>query len=149
MRGPLSLLGICLVSIAPLALGEETAHLTTVMKGSTTIAGEQIAYPTTAKPEIQSSVVEIAPGTASTFMTHPVPTYIYVLEGTLTVEFDDGGRQTFRAGQGFLQAMRRWHKGRNLGQVPLKFLVVFVGEESNQNVIHPQKPESLQDGPTR
>ena len=65
MKRHLTLLGICWVSIAPLALGEEDAHLRTVTTGSTTIAGEKIEYPTTAKSEMQSGVVEIAPGTAS------------------------------------------------------------------------------------
>jgi hypothetical protein len=60
-----TLLSICRVSIVPLALGEEDAHLSTVMKGSTTIAGEKSEYPTTAKAEIQSGVIETAPGGAS------------------------------------------------------------------------------------
>ncbi|TKS62101.1 MAG: hypothetical protein EWM73_02791 [Nitrospira sp.] len=55
---------------------------------------------------------------------HPVPTYVHVLEGTLTVEFEDGSRQTFKAGNGFLEVVNTLHSAKNLGEVPVRFLVV-------------------------
>jgi quercetin dioxygenase-like cupin family protein len=70
---------------------------------------------------------------------HPVPTYVHVLEGTLTVEFEDGSRQPFKAGSGFLEAVNTWHNVKNLGEVPLKFLVVSTGEEGKPNLIRPEK----------
>ena len=69
---------------------------------------------------------------------HPVPTYVHVLEGTLTVEFEDGSRQTFKAGSGFLEVVNTWHNGKNLGEVPLRFLIVFAGEEGQPNLIRPE-----------
>ena len=35
-------------------------------------------------------LIEIQPGKESGRHMHPVPTYVHVLEGTLTVEFEDG-----------------------------------------------------------
>ena len=76
-----------------------------VSNDSSSIAGEQLAYPSTPDPEISSYILPIAPEAVTDWMVHPVPGDLDVLEGTLTVEFaDDGSRQNFEAGQAFLQA---------------------------------------------
>ena len=89
-----------------------------------------------------SVLIDIQPGKESGRHMHPVPTYVHVLEGTLTVEFEDGSRQTFQAGSGFLEVVNAWHNGKNLGDVPLKFLVVFAGEEGKPNLIRPEKHQT-------
>ena len=108
-------------------------------KGSRTIGGQNIEYPKTDKAEIASVMIEIQPGKESGRHMHPVPTYVHVLEGTLTVEFEDGTRQAFKAGSGFLEAVNTWHNVKNLGEAPLRFLVVFAGEEGKPNLIRPEK----------
>ena len=118
---------------------EQDVTSTAVMKGSTTISGQKIQYPKTDKAEMASVLIEIQPGKESGRHMHPVPTYVHILEGTLTVEFEDGSRQTFKAGSGFLEVVNTWHNGKNLGEVPLRFLVVFAGEEGNPNLIRPEK----------
>src|SRR5690242_17329074 len=82
---------------------EQELKVTTVMKGAATIAGQKIEYPKTDKAEMASVVIEIPPGKESGRHMHPVVTHVHVLEGTLTVEFDDGTRQTFETGKGFLE----------------------------------------------
>jgi quercetin dioxygenase-like cupin family protein len=117
---------------------QKEADLLPVSKNSTTIAGEPLAYLSTPNPEISSYIVPIAPGATTQWMTHPVPAYLYVLEGTLTVEFaEDGSRQTFTAGKAFLQARSHWHRGRNDGTEPVRFLAVFAGAKDVPNVLHP------------
>ena len=120
-------------------LAEQDATVTAVMKGSRTIGGQNIEYPKTDKAEIASVMIEIQPGKESGRHMHPVPTYVHVLEGTLTVEFEDGSRQAFKAGSGFLEAVNTWHNVKNLGEAPLKFLVVFAGEEGKPNLMRPEK----------
>ena len=121
---------------------QQDVKVTTVMKGSTTIGGKQIEYPKTDKAEMASVLINIQPGKESGRHMHPVPTYVHVLEGTLTVELEDGSRQTFQAGTGFLEVVNTWHNGKNLGDVPLKFLVVFAGEEGKPNLIRPEKHQT-------
>jgi quercetin dioxygenase-like cupin family protein len=104
---------------------------------TTTIAGEPLAYPNTPDPVISSYVVTIPPGTVTPWMTHPVPAYLYVLEGTLTVELIDGTRQTFDAGHSLLQSRTTWHRGRNEGTTPMRFLAVFVGAKGVPEILHP------------
>jgi quercetin dioxygenase-like cupin family protein len=113
--------------------GAEGFRATEVMKSAVTIRGQSIRYPATANPEVTAMLVELAPGGTSDRHQHPVPPYIQVLQGTLTVEFDDGSRQSFEAGRGFLEAVDTWHTARNLGQDPVKFLVVFMGEQGKSN----------------
>ena len=123
-------------------LAEQNVTVTAVMQGSRTIGGQKIEYPKTDKAEMASVMVEIPPGKESGRHMHPVPTYVHVLEGTLTVEFEDGSRQAFKAGSGFLEAVNTWHNVKNLGEAPLRFLVVFAGEEGKPNLIRPEKRQT-------
>jgi len=111
------------------------ADLSTDVK---TIVGEPLEYPSSPNPVISSNIVTIAPGTVTPWMIHPVQPYLYILEGALTVEFAaDGSRQTFKAGQAFLQTRTHWHRGRNDGTTPVRFLSVFVGARDVPTILHP------------
>ena len=111
--------------------------MTPVSKDSVTIAGEPELYLSTPEPEVSSVIFTFPPGAVSQWMTHPAPAYIYVLEGTLVVEFEDGSHQSFHAGQGFLQCRSKWHRGRNDGSQTMRFLAVFFGAKGVANVVHP------------
>lgn len=113
-----------------------------VMKSSTTISGQKLEYPKTDKAEMASILVEIQPGKENGRHMHSVPTYVHVLEGTMTVEFVDGSRQTFKAGSGFLEVVNTLHSAKNLGDVPLKLLVVFAGEEGRPNLIRTEQHQT-------
>jgi quercetin dioxygenase-like cupin family protein len=115
------------------------AGITDVSKDSVTDAGEPIIYLNTPNPEISSSIVTIPAGTLTDWMTHPVQGYVYVLEGTLIVEFADGPRKVFKSGQGFPQARSKWHRGRNDGEGVVRFLAVFFGGKDVPNVLNPPK----------
>ncbi len=114
-----------------------TATMTMVSSDTMTDAGEPLAYLSTPNPEVSSAILTIPPGGKTEWMTHPVPGYIYVLEGTLTVEFEDGHRLTFKAGQAFLQARTKWHRGLNLGSEQMRFLAVFYGAKGIPDVLNP------------
>jgi quercetin dioxygenase-like cupin family protein len=103
----------------------------------TTVAGEPLVYLNTPNPVISSSVLTIQPGGVSHWMTHPAPAYLYVLQGQLTVEFLDGERRVFQAGQAFLQSRAKWHRGRNEAALPVQFLAVFFGSKGVPTVLHP------------
>jgi len=115
------------------------ATMTDVSKDSVTDAGEPIIYLNTPNPEISSNIMTIPAGTTTEWMVHPVQGYVYVLEGTLIVEFEDGARKEFKAGQGFPQARSKWHRGRNDGKGVVRFLAVFFGGKDVPNIPHPPK----------
>ena len=122
------------------------ASFVDVSTDTKTIAGEPLEYPSTPNPVIFSNVVTIPPGTVTPWMVHPVPAYLYILEGTLTVEFAaDGSLHKFNAGQAFLQARTHWHRGRNDGTTPVRFLGVFVGSKDVPVILHPPSSKSVQE----
>ena len=132
-------ISICALSVSVAAAAASDVSVSPVMKGSTTISGQQIEYPHSNKPEITAVVIQIQPGKESGRHMHPVPTYVHILQGTLTIEFEDGSRQVFKEGQGFLEGTNTWHNGKNLGDVPVKALVVFAGEEGTANMVRPDE----------
>jgi len=138
---------IVLQTTVPVHAEPQDFTVTTVMKSSTTISGQKIEYPKTDKAEMASVLVEIQPGKENGRHMHAVPTYVHVLEGTMTVEFEDGTRQTFTAGSGFLEVVNTVHRAKNLGEVPLRLLVVFVGEEGKPHLIRPQQHQASDSTP--
>lgn len=131
------LIMVLVQTAVPAGAEQQDVTVTAVMKGSTTISGQKIEYPNTDKAEMVSILVEIQPGKENGRHMHAVPTYVHVLEGAMTVEFEDSARQTFKAGSGFLEVVNTVHSAKNLGEVPLRLLVVFVGEEGKPNLIRP------------
>ena len=76
--------------------GSET--ITSLPDLTTTTAGEPLHYLSTPDPVVSSDILTVPPGKVSRWMVHPVPAYLYVLQGDLTLEFVDGKRQTFHTG---------------------------------------------------
>ena len=132
-------ISMCALSVSVAGAAESDVSVTPVMKGSTTISGQRIEYPHSNKPEITAVVIQIQPGKESGRHMHPVPTYVHILQGTLAIEFEDGSRQVFKEGQGFLEGTNSWHNGKNLGDAPVKALVVFAGEEGTSNMVRPDE----------
>src|ERR1700677_1267707 len=104
---------------------------------TTTTAGEPLLYLSTPDPVISSAILTIQPGGVSRWMIHPVPAYVYILQGDLTVEFIDGKKKTFHEGEVILQPRAVWHRGRNEGQRLLCFLAAFLGAKSVPGIVHP------------
>jgi quercetin dioxygenase-like cupin family protein len=111
--------------------------ITMVSKDTQTDGGEPINYLSTPNPEVSSMILTLPPGGKTDWMTHPVPGYIYVLEGQLTVEFLDGKHLTFKTGEAFMQARTKWHRGINEGDKPMRFLAVFFGEKDTPVILNP------------
>ena len=129
------LIGFIMLGFVTSTTAQQAPKVSPVIKANATASGQKLQYPQTDKPEIESVLIEIAPGGESGRHMHPVPTYVYVLEGTLTVEMDKESPREYAAGSGFLESLNTWHNGKNLGQAPVKALVVFVSEEGKKNFI--------------
>jgi quercetin dioxygenase-like cupin family protein len=125
------------------SLGEVMPNFVEVSANTQTIAGEPILYPSTPEPVITSNIVTIEPGAVTPWMVHPVQAYLYVLEGTLTVEFagEEGAFLEFNAGQAFLPPRTRWHRDRNDGSTPVRYLCVFLGAREIPIMLHPPARE--------
>ena len=92
--------GLLIGSLLMAAEGDgNKATMRDVSRDSVTDAGEPIVYLNTPSPEISSAIMTIPAGTTTEWMVHPVQGYIYVLEGTLIVEFADGAARNSRRGR--------------------------------------------------
>lgn len=111
---------------------------TPILKASKTASDHPLAYPTGAKAEIVSVVGELEPGGRTAKHQHPVPVFVYVLEGTLTVQADGGPPREYKPGQAYIEDIDHWHQAFNRGTAPVKILVVFSGAEGKPTTINAQ-----------
>lgn len=102
-----------------------------ILKGNTSASGQKIAYPT-GKPEVTAAFATIEPGGQTARHQHPVQEYVQVLEGTVIVQADGGKPRTYKAGEGWLEDVNLTHQAWNKGTVPVKLLIVFMGEEGKE-----------------
>jgi len=80
---------------------------------------------------LTGQTVEIEPGGQTGRQRHTVPTFIYVLEGTLVTNSEGGrvgvgGAQYHAAGQSYSDPVGVWHNHSNPGQAPVKYLLLFL-----------------------
>lgn len=54
----------------------------------------------------------------------------------VTVDYGTRGKRTCRKGYAFMDAEAITHDGVNDGDVPVRILVVFMGADGSENVIH-------------
>lgn len=109
---------------------------TPVLKGTQTASNLKLEYPKTGKAEVVSVIGELEPGGRTARHQHPVPVFVYVLEGTLTVQADGGQPRDYRPGQAYIEDVNHWHQAFNKTSAPVKILVVFMGEEGKPTTIN-------------
>lgn len=105
-----------------------------LIKTSVTRDGEPIVYPT-GKPEIISVIGTLAKGGRTALHEHPVPVYVYVMEGEIELKSEGGEPHRYKAGDAFIEAQNRKHQAFNMADGPSKLLVVFVGEEGKPTTV--------------
>jgi quercetin dioxygenase-like cupin family protein len=113
-----------------------------LLKATTTITGQKLEYPAT-NPQVTATLVEIPPGADVGWHEHPNIRYVYVIEGTLTIEFDDETRHDFGPGTIFVEALKTPHHGLNAGPAPVKVLFIDHSEEGQSNMVRTVPPKAL------
>ena len=121
------LAALLVASMAASAQAADPVTTAVLLKSGTTNTGDALAYPKTETPEITTALVEIAPGASTTLHRHPVPSVAYMLQGELEVQAEGGIVNRYKAGDAFLETIGRAHQGKNIGAVPVRILVTYVG----------------------
>lgn len=103
-----------------------TVKVSTLFKTETSWDGKPIEYPS-GKAEVTGMVVEIAPGGETGWHSHPVPSFGFVLEGELEVQLRSGAVKRVKPGEALAEVVNTFHNGRNVGSVPLRLVVFYVG----------------------
>ncbi|MDO9107187.1 MAG: cupin domain-containing protein [Methylovulum sp.] len=121
------LMVLCLLTpLGVSAQNQDKPKVTQLVKTTSSWDGKQIVYPV-GQPEITGLVVEIAPGKETGWHLHPLPSFAYILEGTLEVMLKDGRIKHLQAGDPLVEVVNTPHNGRNVGTTPLKILVFYAG----------------------
>lgn len=107
----------------PQAKGVKSTNLITSLGGFR----EVVSIPVV----LTGQTVEIEPGGQTGRQRHTVPTFIYVLEGTLVTNSAGGrvgvaGVQYHAAGQSYSDPPNVWHNHSNPGNTPVKYLLLFM-----------------------
>ena len=91
---------------------------------------------------VTGATVELEPGGQTGREQFRVPTYVYVIEGILTTEYDSGppagiaGAQYHAAGQSYMDNGGWWHNAFNRTDKPVKYLMLNLG--------YPGRPDPVQ-----
>jgi quercetin dioxygenase-like cupin family protein len=122
---------VALAQDDPLPAGFETQPL---IKTNQTRDNEPIVYPS-GNPEIISVIGTLEKGGRTALHEHPVPVYVYILEGEVELKTEGGEPHRYKAGEAFIEAQNRKHQAFNVADAPTKLLVVFVGEAGKPTTV--------------
>jgi quercetin dioxygenase-like cupin family protein len=125
----LTLIGFSMPALAqapapvPQAKGVKSSTLITSLGGFK----ETVSIPVV----LSGQTVEIEPGGQTGRQRHLVPTFIYVLDGTLVTNSEGGrvgvaGVPYHAAGQSYSDPAGVWHNHSNPGPGPVKYLLLFL-----------------------
>ena len=105
--------------------GFKTRNLVTSLGGFTATVNAPIL--------VTGSQLELEPGGHTGRQQYRVPTFIYVIDGILTTEYESGppagiaGAQYHAAGQSYMDNGGWWHNAFNRSEKPVKFLILHIG----------------------
>jgi quercetin dioxygenase-like cupin family protein len=126
-------------------VAQQGLQIRTVLQTTTYWSGQPILFPLF-RNQMTGLVFEIAPGGRVGRHMHPVPVFVYILEGEGTFEGDGHVHKVYRPGEAFVDG-GAWHDLFNRGTVPLRALAVFAGEEGTPLTVRPAGaagPQGLQ-----
>jgi quercetin dioxygenase-like cupin family protein len=100
-----------------------------------TVLDQRVQYPTRKNPaEVSSEIRVLEPGQETGWRRNRVPTYVYILEGSVTMDYDNGVTRDFVAGDAYMEAQGVWHNGTNRSEEPVRILSVHLGRRGMENV---------------
>ena len=95
---------------------------------------------------ITGATVDLEPGGQTGRQQFRVPTYIYVIDGVLTTDYEAGpvgikGIQYHAAGQSFMDNGAWWHNHTNRTAKPVKYLILHLGYPGRPDPVQKPEPE--------
>ncbi len=108
-----------------------------VLATATNMVNAPISYPTGAA-EVTTEMVSFEPGGHTALHQHPVPSFVYVLEGELEVRVEGQEPMRFTPGQAFMEPQDTTMQAFNVAEGPTRVLVVYSGAEDQQNMVATQ-----------
>src|SRR5438045_794139 len=128
--------GLLAFLISPVQAQEQKGVAVTQLLSTTvTSSGQPIVWPQK-DAQIIVSTYDVVPGATLPVHKHPYPRYAYVLSGNLRVTNGETGRSdTYKTGDFILESVGQWHTGANIGDEPVKLLVIDMVEKGLVNTV--------------
>jgi quercetin dioxygenase-like cupin family protein len=137
LRSALICLTAALLPFGAQALeSSQSIKVTQLLKTTQSWNGAPIEYPQ-GQAELTALMVEIAPGGETNWHEHPVPSFGFLIEGTLEISLRDGKKKLMKAGEALAEVIATAHNGRNVGKTPLKLIVFYAGAVDKQPLSTP------------
>ena len=115
-----------------------TAELISIQHHFTDVLKEPFNYPQCI-PNINPLNVTLGVHEETSWHKHSVPLWVYVTEGSFTVDYGSKGKKVMNKGMSYVEPMNWCHKGIN-GPQESKAIVVYMGAVSTANHL-PCKPQ--------
>ena len=111
-------------------------HVKRIISTSETGMGKEIVYPS-GKAMITAFEFTVPVGSPVVAHTHSFPVLIMIQQGE--IELTQGGKNyIYKAGDAFVEDVGVVHESKNIGNVPVKAMVVAIGVEG-QKIMTPVK----------
>ena len=98
-----------------------------LLQTDTTVIGQKIVYPHFPNDEITICKVTIPSGQQTGWHKHEIPVFAYVLQGTLTVEVENGKTYTYIANSTISEVFDTFHNGYNIGTENVVLIAFYLG----------------------
>jgi len=128
------MLAVALVfmTCAPAFAAPPAISVEPLLDSDKTILGEAFAYPA-GNARITAARLTVPPGGTVPLHLHPVPLFVYILQGEIVVDYGSRGTRTYRKGDAFVEAFEWPHHARNGGRGNVVILTVYSGAEGIEN----------------
>lgn len=121
-------------SVSPTTV-EITGTQQLMIDQESTILDQKLVYPKKGAAQVSSMITTLEPGQETGWQLHRVPVFVYVLNGTYTVEYEAGVTKEFPAGSSVMQAIKTNYNGINKGEDSVLLLTVFMGSKRKKNTV--------------
>ena len=111
-------------------------HVKRIISTSETGMGKEIVYPS-GKAMITAFEFTVPVGSPVVAHTHSFPVLIMIQQGEIELT-QDGKSYIYKAGDAFVEDVGVVHESKNIGDVPVKAIVVAMGVEG-QKIMTPVK----------
>ena len=130
--------GLALAQSSPAPKGVKSTGLVTSLGGFKATVNAPIV--------VTGATVELEPGGQTGREQFRVPTYVYVIQGILTTDYEAGpvgikGAQYHAAGQSFMDEGGWWHNHMNKTDQPVKYLILHLGYPGGPDPVQKAEPQ--------
>jgi quercetin dioxygenase-like cupin family protein len=124
---------VLLLPVFAVPVTGSTAEVELLLKSGKSWDGGTFQYPP-GDPEISILRIRLEEGQETSFHCHPVPTFGYLLKGTLEVKTSNGQTTVINEGQAAIEVTDTLHRGKAIAG-PVEILVIYAGARNLENSI--------------